>query len=171
MEMEAVARSWGFPGARDRYSSRQSAVRREYAPPCAGVRQIDNLFTISSARTHEHARTLAHGRHIRGVPKPFERRKSRSTRRCTVYTSLSAAELVNSVKYCKFRGLTGLVLLIRNRLILPNKKQRKLLELHALVLKFRNEVEMKYEMKLIRLISKKLVYIFFDLFERIYYNL
>lgn len=45
--------------------------------PCVGVRRIDNLFTISSARTHEHARTLAHGRHVRGVPKPFERRKPR----------------------------------------------------------------------------------------------
>lgn len=71
---------------------------------------------------------------------------------------LSEAKLVNSVKHCKFRGLTGLVLLTRNRLILSNKKQRKLLELYVLVLKFRN----LYEMKLI--ISKKLVYIFFFIY-------
>ena len=53
----AVIRSWGFPGAHDRYSSATVCHMAGVRSPCAEVRRIDNLFTISArARTSTRVR-------------------------------------------------------------------------------------------------------------------
>ena len=53
----AVMRSWGFPGAHDHYSSATVCHTAGVRSPCAEVRRIDNLFTISArARTSTRVR-------------------------------------------------------------------------------------------------------------------
>lgn len=68
VEIGAAAISWGFP-MRATTICRGGSLQGGVLSSCAGVRRIDNLFTISSART------LAHDRRIRGVPETVRTEK------------------------------------------------------------------------------------------------
>ena len=85
----AVMRSWGFPGAHDSLFVGDSLP---YGGCTLSLRRSETdrqpVYDIR-ARTHEHARTLAHCRHLRGDPKQFECRKSREDKKITNNSCMS----------------------------------------------------------------------------------